>query len=235
MSHVKTPGDETPPKRAEHLSLDMPARIVLLSLLFMAQAFSQTLTVTGPASVAQGQTAAFTVSLTGSSGLNLAGLQWTLATATGQTWGTPTISTCDAALGKGAYCNPAGLCLAVDQSNATPPVLSNNPFADGAVLTIPATFTSTPLGSLSFPLTALLGVSTTAAPITIAAATAFTITVTPSHCDYNGDGAVNDLDVQAIISAIEGPGVCSASFAAGCSLHSLQAVVQAALGGACIL
>jgi hypothetical protein len=235
MSTANAQGGEVPPKHGEVLSWDMPLRLVFLSLLLTAFAFSQTLTVTGPSSIAQGQTATLTVSISGSSGLNLAGIEWTLAPATGQTWGAPAISTGDAALGKGAYCNAAGLCLAVDQSNTTPPVLTNNPFTDGAVLTIPATFTSTPLGTISFPLTAMLGVSTAAAPIAIAAGTTFTLTITPSHCDYNGDGAVNDLDVQAIIAAIEGPAVCSASFAAGCSLHSLQAVVQAALGGACIL
>lgn len=112
---------------------------------------------------------------------------------------------------------------------------SSNPFADGAIFTIPVTFTSTPLGSVSFPLTSLLGASVAGAAMTIVSGTAYALTVSASHCDYNGDGVVNYQDALSVVLATLGLSTCSPTFAAGCTLSSSQAVVKAAQGGGCSL
>jgi hypothetical protein len=208
------------------------AAILLLAVRLFAQ---PVLTLTGPATVASGQSATLTVSLSGTSGQNLAAVQWTITAPASLTWSTPTISAGAAALGKGVYCNPtSGVCVALGATNATPPVLSATPFTDGAVASLPATFSMAP-GTVSLPLSSLLGASTAAAAVSVGSGAVFTLTVTPSHCDYNGDGKVDVNDALAVISAVIGQTTCSASFAAGCSLHSLQAIVVAALGGACSL
>lgn len=146
-------------------------------------------------------------------------------------FGTPTIGTGDAALGKGAYCSPSsGLCLAVDAAMSP---LVNLAFSDGAVLTIPATFSAT--GTVQLPLTALVGVSLTDATLAVTSGAAYSIVVTASHCAYLGNATVTTADVAALIQAIVGNTACSGTFAAGCSLKSLQAVNVAAGGGACTL
>ena len=209
---------------------------VLLILLATASAAQPVLTLTGPTSVAQGQSATLTMSVSGTTGQSLAGIQWTVAPPAGFSWGAPTISTTASTAGKGILCNAAvGLCLAIGDNLAMPPVLSNNPFTDGAVASIPANFTSVPLGTLTLPLTGLFGSTTTATSITVSSGPVFTIAILPSHCDYNADGKVDFNDVGSLWNVLVNQTSCSAAFTAGCSLKSLEGVLIAALGGICPL
>jgi hypothetical protein len=208
----------------------------LVLLLLAARLWAQPiLTVTGPASAPQGTVVNLTVSVSGTAGQNLAGISWSFPA--GLSLGAPAIGAA-APAGLGVYCFGAtGNCLVDGLSNTTPQVASDNAFTkDGVVATVPLTLTAPP-GSLSIPLTNIAGASTVAAPITITAGPTYTLTVTASHCDYNGDGAINYQDVLAIIQAVVGSKKCSpvSTFTAGCSLDTAQAVIVAATGGICSL
>ena len=61
--------------------------------------------------------------------------------------------------------------------------------------------------------------------------------LTASSCDLNGDGIVNVLDVQLMVSQALGTAACTNKLdgAASCDVIDVQRVVNAALGGACRL
>jgi hypothetical protein len=212
--------------------MKLAAALAVLSCTLHAQ---PVLTVTGPSSVSPGKATSLTFTLSGTSAANLAGIQWTITPQNGLTFGTPNASEQATAAGKGIYCSATtGICVFITPANAAPTVLTNSTLTDGVVATLPVTFTSAPSGTVSFPLTGLIAVSSAGSSTPINPGTPYSITVT-SNCDYNGDGVVNYLDISAMISAIIGQTTCSASFAAGCSLTSVEAVIQAALGSSCSL
>lgn len=213
----------------------MRLAIVLLLVTGALAAQTATLTPTGPASIAQGQTATLTFTLSGSTGQNLSAIEWTLAPPSGLTLGAPTAGTASTAANKAVLCNPStGLCVAVPGDAGSPPVVGVGPYSDGVVATISATF-SGPTGNLSLPLTALLGSSTTATALTVSAGASLTIAITPSHCDFTGDGKVDYTDVVGLANAVIGNSTCPASFTAGCSLKNIEAVAIAAGTGVCSL
>ena len=215
---------------------DASMKVTLAILALSAGLCAQpVLTITGPASVSGLNTAMLTLTLSGSAATNLTGIQWTIAPQQGFVFQPAVASAQTIAAGKGIYCNLAnGICVVITPPNATPTVLSNTPFADGVVATIPILVAKSASGSINLPLVSLIGASTSGSSVTVNSGAAYSVNIT-SNCDYNGDGVINYLDVSAIISAIIGQSECSANFAAGCSLASVEAVVQAALGGTCPL
>ena len=111
--------------------------------------------------------------------------------------------------------------------------ITNTPFADGAISSVPIAFASNaPLGSQSLQINGTFSANNLGAAVTIVPGATYSITVL-SRCDVNGDGAINSLDVTAVINGINGKGSCPLS--GGCNLQSVVAVVIAALGGACSL
>jgi hypothetical protein len=67
---------------------------------------------------------------------------------------------------------------------------------------------------------------------------AYSLLVTSSACDLNGDGIVNGLDVQIALNQALGINVCSTTDLQGngqCNVIDVQRVIDAALGGACIV
>lgn len=203
-----------------------------LLLTLGASLFAQgaTLTLTGPASALPGQAVTLTLTLAGTAGLNLSGFQFSLPP--GSVLASPAVSPAGAAIGKGAYCGPAG-CLDVGLSTATPPVVSNNPLSDGAALSVQLTIgTAAAPGVLALPLSGLLGASTAGVAIPITSGPAYSIRVL-SKCDANGDGVTDFKDVQSVVAALNAGSGCP--LAGGCTVVSLVTVLLAALGGACSL
>jgi hypothetical protein len=109
---------------------------------------------------------------------------------------------------------------------------------DGAIATLQGTVTATaPVGSLTIPLTGMVGVNTTGTGLAIVSGTPYSINVTKaiSKCDINGDGSVNVLDVTEMINGALGKSVCPYAGPGACSLVNVFAVVYNTVGGACIL
>jgi len=213
-------------------------KVLLLAILPAFLCAQTSLTLTGPAKTYPGgPPVTLTLTLAGSSGQNLAGLEWTLTAPTGATLSNVTQGAASASATKTPYCNPADtLCLLTGLSSTTPPVITNAVYTDGVVASIELTFPSgTPIGPASIPLTGLLGASLSATSVSISSGPAYSINVTYNPCDVNQDGSVNYSDAELIVQAIIGSASCPATFSAGCSLDSLQAVLTAASGGACSL
>lgn len=211
-------------------------RTLLLSLAFAAIGLAQTtLTLTGPASATAGASVPLTLSIAGTSGQNVSGIQWSIVGPTGLSVTSATITASPAALGKGLYCSANNaVCLEIGDSSTS--ALSNNPWtADGTIATFQvAVALNTPLGATTVPLSGLFAVSTTGSAITMTSGTAYTLTILQSHCDFNGDGKVDSTDVLAAINAVLGRASCP-SILASCSLLTIWDVLQAANGGACVL
>jgi hypothetical protein len=212
----------------------MKTTLLLLSLLsFTLSAQSTSLTITGPASITAGGNGTLTLTLSNSTGQNLSGVQWSSATPSGISYGVPVLGSVSNTTGKGIFCNAANsTCILIGFSNATPPVISNTPFADGILATLPISIANTVApGSLSLPLSGLFGASASGSNVAITSGATYTITVL-SRCDVNGDGAVNGADIQAMIQALTGKGSCPTS---SCTVQTTIQVIIAALGGACQL
>jgi hypothetical protein len=201
-----------------------PFVLLLFPLALLAQ---PVVTLTGPATVPAGKPATLTVSVSGTAGSSLAALQASIAASNG-TLGAPTAIPS----AYGAYCNTS-VCLAVSCTVAGICTLAS--LSDGAVFSVPITFPTMTTSAVPVTLSGLLGASTVGASVTLSAGTAYSITVGPSACSVLGQATVTAADALALIKALIGTGICPASFAAGCSLDSLQAVIIAATGGKCIL
>lgn len=189
-----------------------------------------TVTVTGPVSVVAGNVATLTVSMAGSSGQNIAAIQWTLTLPAGVSLGAPTASAGWTAAGDAAYCNAAaGTCLVAGSLTVQ---------SDGAIATIPVTFAATVTpGILAIPITGLFAAANLGGAGVfvngMTASTPYTIKV-QSRCDLNGDSVVNAADVQIVINAAIGATSCPLS-GVSCNLVAVIDVINAATGGACKL
>ena len=62
---------------------------------------------------------------------------------------------------------------------------------------------------------------------------AYTLTVSASACDANGDGTVDWQDVAAVVNVLNNGGTCP--LAGGCTILTLERVILAALGRGCTL
>jgi len=200
-------------------------RLIALAL-FAGAVFAQTVTLTptGPATTYPGQTVTLTVTMTGSSGQSVAGVQWTAGYPVGFTGGSPTVSSADGILGDSAQCGPLA-CVVVGSTIS---------MADGPLATIPVTVgNSVAPGNFTIPLTGIIGA--TGGGLNVPGMTAgppYSLKVL-STCDLNADGNVNVQDVQIVISAVIGSGTCPASITGGCTLITILQEIIAANGGAC--
>jgi hypothetical protein len=216
---------------------------LLLTLSMVAAAAQTTLTLTGPATLIPGQTATLTLSLAGSSGTNTTALEFGFAPPTGVTISSVAPAAASTAAGKNPLCNtttPANTkCILVGQSLATPPVLSNTPYSDGAVATVSVAVASTvTAGATSIPLNNLVAANTAAGNVPLTGGTAYAPSFGYSPCDINQDGVVNYLDFDAVVNPAITPSlVCPAAAvsAGGCTLQVAIAILIAAGGGACTL
>jgi len=199
-------------------------RIVIFLALARILAAQVTLTLTGPPAIYAGQTAVLTISLSGSAGQNLASMQWTLPASLN--FSAPSAGLASLLASKAVSCNQ-GACSCVASG------VNSYAYADGTVATIVLT-AGTTLGTVSVPLSGLLGASTTATAVAIASGPTYSF-LTVSPCDYNQDGSVNYVDVLALINAIQGNVACLATFTPGCSMNSLKAVATYARGSPCTL
>jgi hypothetical protein len=160
----------------------------------------------------------------------------TVPTVSGSS-GTPAISsvTCSPALlGGGATLNcTVVVSQAASGSGATVVLSTSTPSLStpGSVIV--------PAGSSTATFTATVGTISSNGPAVITAslnASSQSASVKLLGCDLNGDGVVNNLDVQIAISQALGASPCSTSDLQNnsqCSVVDVQRVVGAALGGTC--
>lgn len=209
-----------------------PLAFLLLAAPLLAEPI---LTLTGPATIAQGQSATLTLILKQVAQTKLAAVEWTVTLPAGLTLSNPVISTTQPSMG--IYLGNAGIGVVVGATNSSPPLLGNQVLADGAVATITVqASTSAPLGPTSLPLTALAGASQTATSVSVSAGAVYSPTITPNPCAYLGGPSVTYQEVEALIQALIGNVPCSSSFAPGCTVTALQAVLLDTLpGNACLL
>lgn len=202
-------------------------RLLLLLLLipFLLSAQTTTITPTGPATAYPGQSVTATVTMTGSTGQSIAGVQWTFGLPAGLTLGTGAVSAANGTLGDGLQCGPTFICVVVG---------STITMSDGALATVPINIgASVAPGTLSIPLTGLFAATGTGLNVNgMTAGTPYTLKVL-STCDLNADGLVNIQDIQIAISAVIGTGTCPTSITGGCSLITIVDEIIAANGGAC--
>jgi hypothetical protein len=192
-----------------------------------------TLTPSVPgAGVYPGASVALNVSLTGSAGLNIAGLQWSLASPLGAS--TAFSGAASQAASKTVMCAmPAGtlICLSVG--------LNVNTISDGVVAQITVTIPANqPPGPLTQVLSATYAANAAGSNVPITAGPLVTLNVL-SHCDLNGDGIVNNADLLIAISQIEGVTACTTAninqAPGGCTvMDAVRVAIAAQAGGVCL-
>jgi hypothetical protein len=209
------------------------AWLVVLPVIVLAQT---TLTLTGPANAKQGTTVTLTLNLAGSSGQNMAGLQWTATPASSATIASVTAGAAATTAALTPWCSATNLtCLLIGFSTGN--VVTTNTVADGVVGTLQLAIP--PLaapGPIAVPLTSIYGVTTGGLNIpNFSSGTPYSITVL-SPCDVLGNGSVNIADVQAMINGALGIGSCPlSSTLGGCSLANVFAVIEAFAGKTCTI
>ena len=203
-------------------------RILTLFMAVVCLCSAQTLTLTGPATVMAGQSATATLSVSGTAGTNLAAFQWTIVAPSGTGVAGASIATTGAnkALTLSVYCGTtSGTCLIV---NSVIAAMSDGPLA---AITITTSASAAP-GTYTIPLSGIVAASTTGTQLPMTNGSPFTIRIV-GHCDMDGNGTVNVADVQEVINQALGIQACALT--TGCTVVQVQAVIIAALGGACIL
>lgn len=213
-------------------------KLLLTLTLLAGTVFGQTtatLSNTGASSVYPGATVNLNLNLVGSSGQNIAGLQFThsnnLLSGATLTLGVGPASTTAT---KGLYCTTVApvVCLLTGDVSG---VLSNLTYSDGVVETIqfvvPA---STPVGVQSLSLTNLVAASLTGSSVPFTFPTPLSLTVL-SFCDLNGDGVTNAADVLMAVNESLGNQTCADTLgnSGGCNAVFVERIVTAATGGAC--
>ena len=202
---------------------------ILLTVLAAALAAQPVLSITGPnANVRAGSTVPLTVSLSGSTGTNIAALQFSIANPGGTI--TCAAGSAAVAAGKTATCTSTAtnLILLVYGMNA-------NVIADGPVaqlqLTLPI---SAPGGSEPEALSGLVAATAAGDSASITAASPFVLS-TVSLCDITADGKVDTQDALAMVAYIM-TGAGSAPDLNGdgkVDMVDLQRLVNASLGQGC--
>jgi len=211
----------------------VPMRLTAVLLLGWAVlGMAQTLTVTGPPTAAPGSTFQIQINLAGTTGQNLADLEWSLPTGNGVTYSAPTVTPGGAAAGKGVFCTTDNSTCVVVGLNQAANTVSNNAVSDGGLAVLSVTMPASITAPVPFTVSNLVGASTLGAAVPIIPGTLYTIPV-PNKCDVNGDGKVDGLDVGIMLNALLGKGACPAGLT--CNFASLIKVLIAATGGACTL
>jgi hypothetical protein len=191
------------------------------------------LTLTGPAR--QGTTVPLILTLAGSAGASMAGIQWTATPADSAT----ITSVVDGAAATAAtltpWCGTTNfLCVLIGFTSSG--TITMNTMADGPLATLQLAIPATaPAGPLAVPLTGIIGATAGGLNVPgLASGAAFSVTVL-SPCDVNGDGLVNAADVQAMITGLLGGSCPLSSSIGGCSLVNVFAVIEAVTGKACTI
>lgn len=212
-------------------------KTLVLAALLLSSAFGQTLSVSVSTPTAKpGQTVTVVVSFApGSTGV--AAMGWQLAMSDPSLQVGPTSASGAATVaGKVVSCNPntsSPPCVAwgMNQNNiGAGPVATTSYVIPSNATPGPVTFSIlSPSGSTgSLSPTALMAV-----PILVGPNATLTIQSGPSPYDLNGDGKVDILDVQIVVSQVIGTAVCSTGDvdkSGKCDLIDVQTVVRAALG-----
>lgn len=208
--------------------------LAALIVLPLAPQSAPILSVSGPTTAQPGSTVTLSISLSGSSGSNIAGIQTNVGLPAGVTGSTETIGAASTAASKTVSCNTPSssgqlICIISGQNQ--------NVFSDGVIASLSAKLPSTP-GSYTFTLTPIfaslagVGVSTNApSPFVVVVPSPCSVTgqattsssdvttiinsveagTAPASFDLNGDGVVNIIDVQRVINSLpspQGTGVC---------------------------
>lgn len=218
-------GDPTPAQTVKRLVC-----FLAFGLSLLAQTPTPTLTLTGPATIRPGAPVTLTLTLSGSTGANLASFQATVGLPAGFAVTSSAIGAAGTAAAKTLTCAPTlpGPCVVVG--------LNQTNLADGVVFTL--TGIAARPGALSFPLSASLAASSaaTAEGVALASGAAFSLTVL-SACDINGDGKVDIADVLAYLNSYVFGAVTPIVDLNGDGLANIidvQRIATAGLGGACV-
>lgn len=199
---------------------------VLFGAAFVCVA--QTITLTGPTLIHVGGSAIMSVSVSGTGTTGLTGVQFA--------WGSyvpgapiliaytsplaPTTGS-NAGLGLGFWCGSLS-CLIVGYNGTA---ANNQPLADGVIgtftINVPAT---TAPGTYALTFAGIMGVSITGVIVPIQSGPTLNLAVS-NPCDINGDGVVNVVDVQTVIT--------DATNGTAYTVQSVVQVITAMLGGGC--
>lgn len=204
-----------------------------ISFLFATSCFAQaSLVLTGPATVLRGQTATLPLNLTGSSGVNLSGIQWTYGGTfpVGVTL-TTAVGAAATAAGKGLVCGLPGIpCEEIGRLPVTN-ALSNNPMADGVVASVSMAVAATvPLGTYTVSISGMVAADTSGKAQVLTTGSNYSfkvITTALNNCDINSDGVVDFQDVALVGDAAVGRIPCT--FTPGCTLGNAVAMILAAM------
>lgn len=197
---------------------------LLITLLLVTAAFSQTLTLTGPVNASPGQSVSLSFNLAGASTKSISGVQWSTVPSSG-TLGTSTTSV----PGKGIFCSATSqTCMVVGVVGTT---LNNSAISDGVVGQLQLQIPATAVGSISVPLSSLAAVDSTGTNVAITSGTLYSLSVL-SKCDVNKDGKTDAADAMSIINGALGLSTCLIS---SCTLQAAIQVIIAAAGQACTL
>jgi hypothetical protein len=199
-------------------------KLLLFAMVACASA-QTTFTLSGPVSAWPGQTINLTMTMVGSSGLNIAGVQWSTTLASGMALGAPTVPAAVSTLGDAAYCGPV-ICLVAGSISS---------LSDGPLATVPVLISAgaTP-GTVALPLSGLFAASVQGLNVNgLASGTTYSLKLL-SRCDLNGDGLINAADVMVAVNAVIQETPCP-PFLASCSIVTVVEVASAAQGNACKL
>ena len=201
-------------------------KLGLAFLLFVSLLSAQTLTLTGPASVKQGKSVTLNLGVGGP--VVAAGLQWTVGLPVGFT-ATSVIGGAGTTAAKTLYCtSDAALCLLVGMNTTA---IGNGTVAVYS-LAVPSTAT---LGANPIPLSGLVAVNAAGGSLAITPGATYSILVLAKQ-DINGDGVVDNADVQLMIDQVRAartnPAACVDDMNADgkCDLVDVFNVVLKALG-----
>lgn len=133
-------------------------KILLFPLALHCQAL---LTVTGPNSITAGKAGTFTLTLSGSAGLNITSLQWQANWDTAGFVGVVAPGAATIASSNTIWCSATNMfCIAAGYSNTTPPLLSTAIYQDGVVATFPIHIPASVTGPIAVWLSNLQAVTT---------------------------------------------------------------------------
>ena len=215
-------------------------KLTIIALLFSSLLFGQaqlSVNQNFPVSVYPGQSTLLNVNLTGSAGLDIAGIQWNNLLVPNSTV-TIAPGSASSVATKGVFCNtPQSMCLVTGLTGPLgAQVVSNNVYSDGVVATINMTVpANTPAGVVPLSVTGTLAAAQQGWFVPITAAPAFSLTVL-SMCDLNGDGKIDANDVILMVNQATQKAPCTNDLTGDgtCDAQDVQRVVIAASGGACL-
>jgi hypothetical protein len=196
--------------------------------VFAVTSFAQQLSITGPAgAIHAGSAATLSVSLTGSAGLSIAGLQWTIANPGGAV-------TCAA----GAASTAASKTVACQTNGTTTTFvvygINSTTLSDGVVASIAVALPiSTQSGTTSELIATPLAANLSGEFQTITAGAAFSL-ATVSACNVTGDATTSTADIAAELTDILiGSGGVDLNGDGAVNILDLIRIVTAEQGGTC--